>query len=107
MGARRPDPGQPRGARHVETLDCGKPIAEARLDIVGTADILEYYAGLATKIFGQTMPLPGKQIGMVLREPCGVVGQITPWNFPLYRRGLEVRAGAVLRQLGGAEAVAS
>src|SRR5262245_26401570 len=69
---------------HVETLDCGKPIAEARLDIVGAADILEYYAGLATKIYGQTTPLPGKQIGMILREPSGVVGQITPWNFPLY-----------------------
>lgn len=67
----------------LETKDSGKPIAEARLDIVGTADILEYYAGLATKIFGQTMPLPGKTLGMVLREPAGVVGQITPWNFPL------------------------
>ena len=69
---------------HVEVLDCGKPIAEARLDILGTADIVEYYAGLTTKIFGQTTPLPGRQIGMILREPCGVVGQITPWNFPLY-----------------------
>jgi len=69
---------------HVEVLDCGKPIAEARLDILGTADILEYYACLATKIYGQTTPLPGRQIGMILREPCGVVGQITPWNFPLY-----------------------
>jgi betaine-aldehyde dehydrogenase len=69
---------------YIETLDCGKPIAEARLDILGTADILEYYAGLASKIYGQTTPLPGKQIGMILREPCGVVGQITPWNFPLY-----------------------
>ena len=68
----------------VETRDCGKPIAEARIDIAGTADIIEYYAGLATKIFGQTMPLPGKQIGMILREPAGVIGQITPWNFPLY-----------------------
>ena len=67
----------------LETRDSGKPIAEARLDIAGTADILEYYAGLATKIFGQTMPLPGKMLGMVLREPAGVVGQITPWNFPL------------------------
>jgi acyl-CoA reductase-like NAD-dependent aldehyde dehydrogenase len=69
---------------YVETLDSGKPIAEARLDILGTADILEYYAGLASKIYGQTTPLPGRQIAMVLREPCGVVGQITPWNFPLY-----------------------
>jgi betaine-aldehyde dehydrogenase len=69
---------------HVETLDCGKPIAESRIDILGTADILEYYAGLATKIYGLTTPLPGRQIGMILREPSGVIGQITPWNFPLY-----------------------
>jgi acyl-CoA reductase-like NAD-dependent aldehyde dehydrogenase len=69
---------------YLETLDSGKPIVEARADVVGTADIIEYYAGLATKIAGQTMPLPGKALGMVLREPAGVVGQITPWNFPLY-----------------------
>lgn len=68
----------------LETKDSGKPIIEARADIAGTADIIEYYAGLATKIAGQTMPLPGKTLGMVLREPAGVVGQITPWNFPLY-----------------------
>jgi len=68
----------------IETRDSGKPIAEAQADIVGTADIVEYYAGLASKISGQTMPLPGKSLGMVLREPAGVVGQITPWNFPLY-----------------------
>ena len=67
----------------LETRDSGKPIVEARGDILGTADILEYYAGLATKIFGQTTPLPGKMLGMTLREPAGVVGQITPWNFPL------------------------
>lgn len=68
----------------LETRDSGKPIAEARADIVGTAEILEYYAGLAPRIFGQTTPLPGQNLGMVLREPAGVVGQITPWNFPLY-----------------------
>ncbi len=68
----------------IETRDSGKPIVEARADIIGSADIIEYYAGLATKIAGQTMPLPGKTLGMVLREPAGVVGQITPWNFPLY-----------------------
>jgi acyl-CoA reductase-like NAD-dependent aldehyde dehydrogenase len=68
----------------LETRDSGKPIAEARLDITGTAEILEYYAGLAQQITGQTQPLPGGNLGMVLREPAGVVGQITPWNFPLY-----------------------
>ncbi len=69
---------------YVETRDCGKPIAESRADVIGTADIVEYYAGMATKIFGQTTPLPGKQLGIILREPAGVVGLITPWNFPLY-----------------------
>ena len=68
----------------LETRDSGKPIVEARLDILGTAEIIEYYAGLTSKIVGQTMTLPGKSLGMVLREPAGVVGQITPWNFPLY-----------------------
>ncbi len=68
----------------LETRDSGKPIVEARADIAGTADIIEYYAGLASKIAGQTMPLPGRTLGMILREPAGVVGQITPWNFPLY-----------------------
>jgi acyl-CoA reductase-like NAD-dependent aldehyde dehydrogenase len=38
---------------------------------------------MATKIVGVTMPLPGEQLAMVLREPAGVVGCITPWNFPL------------------------
>lgn len=68
----------------LETRDSGKPIAEARADITGTAEILEYYAGLAAQIFGQTTRVPGNNLGMVLREPVGVVGQITPWNFPLY-----------------------
>lgn len=68
----------------LETRDTGKPIAESRADITGTADIIEYYAGLASKLAGQSLPLPGKTLGMVLREPAGVVGQITPWNFPLY-----------------------
>ena len=68
----------------VETRDSGKPIREAREDIAGVADILEYFAGMASKVSGQTMPLPGGQLGIVLREPVGVVGCITPWNFPLY-----------------------
>lgn len=68
----------------IETRDSGKPIAEARADITGTAEILEYYAGLASQLFGQTTRVPGNNLGTVLREPAGVVGQITPWNFPLY-----------------------
>jgi acyl-CoA reductase-like NAD-dependent aldehyde dehydrogenase len=68
----------------LETADSAKPIREAREDMAGVADIFEYYAGMASKIVGQTMPLPGGQLAMVLRTPVGVVGTITPWNFPLY-----------------------
>jgi len=68
----------------IETWDAGKPIAESRMDMVGTAEILEYYAGLASKLHGQTLQAPGDQLAVVLREPVGVVGLITPWNFPLY-----------------------
>ncbi len=68
----------------VETRDSGKPIREAREDMAGVADIFEFYAGMASKIVGQTMPLPGGQLGTVLRTAVGVVGTITPWNFPLY-----------------------
>ena len=69
---------------YTETRDSGKPISESREDVAGSADCFEYYAGAATKIVGQTMPLPNAQYGFALREPVGVVGLITPWNFPLY-----------------------
>ena len=68
----------------LEVRDSGKPIREAREDMAGVADIFEFYAGMASKIVGQTMPLPGDQLGTVLRLPVGVVGTITPWNFPLF-----------------------
>lgn len=68
----------------IETRDSGKPIREAREDMLGSADVFEYYAGMASKVMGQTVPLPGGQLGMALRFPVGVVGTITPWNFPLF-----------------------
>jgi acyl-CoA reductase-like NAD-dependent aldehyde dehydrogenase len=67
---------------YLETLDCGKPIAGSRVDIAGTADILEYYGGMATKIYGQTPPLPARQLGMLLSEPAGVVGLMGSSRFP-------------------------
>jgi phenylacetaldehyde dehydrogenase len=72
----------------LETLDCGKPLRIARIDdIPYSADVMRYMAGLATKIEGRTLtPVrpPQRQFqSYVLREPVGVVGQITPWNYPL------------------------
>ncbi len=74
----------------LETLDNGKPLAVARAaDVPLTVDHFRYYAGLATKIHGETLDLsvpyaPGAEfLDYTRREPMGVVGQIIPWNFPL------------------------
>jgi acyl-CoA reductase-like NAD-dependent aldehyde dehydrogenase len=69
----------------LETLDNGKPIFESRyVDVPGAIEALRYYAGWADKITGTTLPVTGPFVlAYTLREPVGVVGAITPWNFPL------------------------
>lgn len=68
----------------LETRDNGKPYFEARrIDIPSVAQTLRYYAGLADKVQGDTVPVPGPFLNYTLREPLGVVGAIIPWNFPL------------------------
>src|ERR1700756_1938012 len=68
----------------LETLDNGKPIFESRqVDIPMVVDVLRYYAGLATKIHGETVNTFDAAFTYTLREPVGVVGLIIPWNFPL------------------------
>jgi phenylacetaldehyde dehydrogenase len=74
----------------LESLDNGKPLKIARVaDVPLAVDLFRYFAGWATKIEGNTIPIsvpyaPGaKFLAYTLREPVGVVGQIIPWNFPL------------------------
>jgi aldehyde dehydrogenase (NAD+) len=68
----------------IETLDNGKPIFESRyVDMPMVADVVRYYAGLATKIHGETVNTNETAFTYTLREPVGVVGMIVPWNFPL------------------------
>jgi aldehyde dehydrogenase (NAD+) len=68
----------------LETLDNGKPLFESRyVDIPMVIDVLRYYAGLATKIHGETVNTFETAFTYTLREPVGVVGLIVPWNFPL------------------------
>lgn len=67
----------------LETRNCGKPLAEAEYDVGDAANCFEFYAGLATKIHGETMSVPANSFSYVVREPIGVCGQIIPWNFPL------------------------
>jgi betaine-aldehyde dehydrogenase len=68
----------------VEALESGKPVSQARDEIVSSADLWEYAATLCRHTYGDTYNTLGSSMfGMVLREPVGVVGMITPWNFPL------------------------
>ena len=67
----------------IESLEVGKPIAQARGEITFCADLWSYAAGQARALEGQTHNNIGDdRLGLVLREPVGVVGIITPWNFP-------------------------
>ena len=68
----------------VEVLESGKPIAQARGEVESTADLWDYAATLARHAYGDAHNGLGEDmLAMVLREPVGVVGMITPWNFPL------------------------
>jgi len=70
----------------LETLDNGKPILMSkRVDIPASVASLRYWSGWCTKVAGETraVDMPGEFLAMTLREPVGVVGLITPWNFPL------------------------
>ncbi|PJF35077.1 MAG: betaine-aldehyde dehydrogenase [Candidatus Thermofonsia Clade 1 bacterium] len=69
----------------LEALDNGKSYTNARHgDVIWSADHFRYYAGWPTKIEGATIPVSvPNQLNYTLREPLGVCGLITPWNFPL------------------------
>jgi betaine-aldehyde dehydrogenase len=66
----------------LEARNAGKPIADARGEMAMVCDTFRYYAGAPERLLGDTIPVAGGQAWTV-REPLGVVGLITPWNFPL------------------------
>ena len=69
---------------YLETIDNGKPIFESRyVDMPMVVEVFQYYAGWATKVHGETIPVRGPYFNYTLREPIGVVAAIVPWNFPL------------------------
>ncbi|WP_398466357.1 aldehyde dehydrogenase family protein [Tardiphaga sp.] len=67
----------------LEAVNGGKPITGARREVAGAARVFSYYAGAMDKFFGDTIPVSDTLLNFTLREPLGVVAQITPWNFPL------------------------
>jgi acyl-CoA reductase-like NAD-dependent aldehyde dehydrogenase len=67
----------------AETLDVGKPLAEARGDVASAARAFEYYAGACDKLHGDTLPQDDAHVAWTIVEPAGVAAQIVPWNYPL------------------------
>ena len=67
----------------IESLDSGKPLAEAEGDVRGAARAFEYYAGACDKLQGDTFPLGPGYLGFSHHEPVGVAAQIIPWNYPI------------------------
>jgi len=66
----------------IESRNVGKPISGARGEVGMVAQVFHFYAGAVDKHYGETIPVAGG-VDMTFREPLGVVGLITPWNFPL------------------------
>src|SRR3990172_11130886 len=66
----------------IESRNVGKPISGARWEIGMVARVFHFYAGAVDKHYGETIPVAGG-VAATFREPLGVVGLITPWNFPL------------------------
>ena len=67
---------------HLEARNVGKPISDARGEVGMVADVFDYYSGAPERLLGDSIPVAGG-VDFTFREPLGVVGLITPWNFPL------------------------
>ena len=68
----------------LETLNMGKPISDAiSVDVPASAGTIAWYAEAIDKIYGEVAPTGSDALGLITREPLGVVAAIVPWNFPL------------------------
>ncbi|WP_424765570.1 aldehyde dehydrogenase family protein [Paenibacillus sp. sgz302251] len=64
------------------TMEQGKTIRESRQELGGCVDTLKYFAGAARTVFGRSVTLTPANFGVIAKEPIGVVGIISPWNWP-------------------------
>lgn len=68
----------------LETLDMGKPIRDSlAVDIPATVRCLTWHAEAIDKVYGEVAPTAVNELGLITREPLGVIAAIVPWNFPL------------------------
>lgn len=68
----------------LESIDMGKPVADAlSIDVSASVRCLTWTAEAVDKVYGEIAPTPNHELGLITREPLGVIGAIVPWNFPL------------------------
>jgi aldehyde dehydrogenase (NAD+) len=80
----------------IEALDVGKPIKQGRADALAMARYMEFYAGAADKVMGETIPYLAGYTVYTLREPHGVTGHIVPWNYPMQIAGRTIGAALAM-----------
>jgi succinate-semialdehyde dehydrogenase / glutarate-semialdehyde dehydrogenase len=68
----------------ILTLEQGKPLAEARSELLASASLFDYFAEEAKRSYGRVLVRPTGQRSIVIRQPVGPVATFTPWNFPVY-----------------------
>lgn len=74
----------------LEALVAGKPIRDCRIEVAKVTEMFRYYAGWADKLHGEVIPVPSGHLNYTLRDPLGVVFQITPWNAPIFTAGWQI-----------------
>ncbi|MEP7315548.1 MAG: NAD-dependent succinate-semialdehyde dehydrogenase [Sphingomicrobium sp.] len=74
------------------TQEQGKPIAEAKSEVIGAASMFDWYADEIKRDYGRLLVRPTGQRSMVIHQPVGVVATFTPWNFPIYLLAKKVAA---------------
>ena len=80
----------------LESLDVGKPISQAKNDVVALARYLEFYGGAADKIHGTTIPFQNDFTVYGVRERLGVTAHIIPWNYPMQIIGRSISASLAM-----------
>jgi len=88
--------GQVEFLAHLEALDVGKPLKQARADVIALARYMEFYGGAADKVHGETIPYLEGYTVYTLREAHGVTGHIVPWNYPMQIIGRSVGAALAM-----------
>jgi len=76
----------------IMTQEQGKPLAESRSEVLGSAQLFDWYAEEAKRDYGRTLVRPAGQLSRVIRQPVGPVATFSPWNFPIYLLAKKVSA---------------